>query len=288
MTDYSKIDFSKLKLPEWHANRTSVQFTMVRSPLGADMCASKLIVASLAANDSLCPWRLHGMEVPVIEYVQHVLENIRLVDAFIAAELKRIEGSENNKHTCVITIEVDGKLIRKYQAKEWEASEGPDGYWSLKAHGPQGLVKEEALPPRRDCTREEAMANPGCSEWNYCNGLWRPMPEVHSGPPGSFRYRTRAPKQVPKPPGVKAPKGMEWEEGSSWYLRDIGDKLNAGRKYGVPESRRWRDAMLACVAVFELEHPRFIPRFYDEQWSIGIDGTAMLGTRRFLLVEVSE
>lgn len=58
-------------------------------------------------------------------------------------------------------------------------------------------IEEEKLPPWRECTMDEALANPECSEWlddeKDNDGDWHTMSELEERDVW-YRYRTRAPK----------------------------------------------------------------------------------------------
>lgn len=116
-------------------------------------------------------------------------------------------------------------------------------------------IKEESLPPWRECTLEEALEYPDVSKYQYITPYgtfepWTPIARRQGSPVGTYRYRTRAPKQEPKRPAVKAPEGWYWGKNVRGEFQL--SKPTRSDTFSVPWGREVRDAMLACVAAFDL------------------------------------
>jgi hypothetical protein len=117
-------------------------------------------------------------------------------------------------------------------------------------------IAEEALPPWRECSEEEAQGY----RFLQKDGTWSmlyPMGNHGGSVIVSYRYFTRAPKAEPNIPTVKAPEGWEWKLDAPggktprrWYLMRTA-RPGQGDVYIQPETESDRAAMLACCAAYD-------------------------------------
>jgi hypothetical protein len=255
MKDLSKIDWTKCELPMWQTMKFDVKYiTGINHPIHIRNHGIGAVAVRGASDGS--KWRIGTRELTASFTELDDLKAIcAKVDAFIETEMRRgvskitIEGTEN-----IVMF-----------ADEWSLERDISGYERLVAEkAAPGFAKpEEALPPWRDCTLEEAMANPECSEFIWISSSdvaktsWLPIgyrKGEFTG--GSYGYRTHAPKAEAKMPTVKAPDGWRWErskyplDNPGWHLRSdhCGGK---GLFRHVPHDKSERDAMLACVAAYD-------------------------------------
>lgn len=92
MTDLSKLDWKKLRLPDYEGAQLTVDYI----PKMIEQVRIKnrsIVVATRTTIDEKHPWRIHG-ECCVTAFVEHVLKCKDIVDAFIAAETACLTAEE--------------------------------------------------------------------------------------------------------------------------------------------------------------------------------------------------
>jgi len=214
MTDLSKIDFTKCKLPEFEGASLTVDRAMylieqVRLKNGS------MVVATKTTADERHPWRMHEAGAPIADWVRHVLKCMELVDAFIVFELERIEFEEE--------FPLSSEQVRDF----------------LREHPGEHRLAESWHPP---ASRWFRFAD-GVAQWqdslgNWCGGAlargsrYRVVESRRPAPDWNYRVDLRT---VPDRVALYEP---DWVEVFAHQIQEL-DQLEVSTRYRKSTYHNW-------------------------------------------------